>query len=140
MKAAYGFLSLALIVFGCFGYQIYLVSQLQSQIRTLQNQNDAATRPKIIVLTYSWINEHYSQSYDRISVNCTLLNASPDNATTISIDIKAQFGTHIETYGWGVDDVLTPWQTKNYYDLGLIYNKTELGNLYVVWLEPNWIG
>jgi len=42
--------------------------------------------------------------------------------------------------GWAVDDMLAPWQTKNYYDLGLIYNETELGNLDAVWLELQWIG
>lgn len=140
MRIAYGFVLLIVVIAGCFGYQVYLISQLQSQVKILQDQNDQNMRPKVIVLVYSWADEPYGGNYYRISVNCTLFNASPDNATTIGIDIKAQFETHIETYGWGVDSVLTPWQTKNYYDLGLVYNKTELGNLDAVWLEPSWFG
>jgi hypothetical protein len=147
MRIAYGFTLLIVIVVGCFGYEVYLISQLQSQVKTLQNQNDQNMRPKLIVLTYSWADEPWRGSYYLIVVNCTLLNASPENATNVFITIMAQFGTRIEEYSWEVDSVLTPWQTKTYnkpldknYDLELLYNKTYDGNPDAVWLEPGWYG
>jgi len=140
MKVAYGFLLVIVAVVACFGYQAYILTQLQLEIKTLQYQSNENIRPKVIVLSYSWTDKPYVSSlYNRTSVNCTLLNASPQNASKVDVTIEARFGTHTETIDWAVDDVLTAWQTKNYYDLGLIYSET-LGNPDTISLQLNWIG
>jgi hypothetical protein len=138
MKIFYGFVTLALVILACFGFQTYVIFQLQSQIRTLQSQNDQSRMPKVIVVSYSWKDVPYSGSYYRISANCTLLNISSMNATDITVDVKAQFGTGTEFFQQPVDDLLEPWQTKNYYDLGFIYNFTDSGFAKAVWLEVGW--
>jgi hypothetical protein len=140
MKVVYGFFLLALVFLGCFGYEFFLTTQLQSQVQTLENQNNELTSPKVVVLAYSWTDNNL---YSFISVNCTLLNVSPNNATEVGVYVKAQIGTHIETQYWGIGmyntpGTLEPWHTINEYNLELDYNSTE-GNINVVWLEPTWL-
>jgi len=141
MKIAYGFVLLIVVIAGCFGYQVYLISQLQSQVNTLQDQNNEIIRPKIIVLSYSWTDEQYSGSLYMISVNCTLFNASPKDAYSSGVFIKALFGNnHTEEEGYGAEFDFGAWQTRNYYDLNLIYDRVQLGLVENIWLEPHWIG
>jgi hypothetical protein len=139
MKVAYGFLLLALIFLGCFGYQFFVITQLQSQVTLLRDWNDLATRSNVIVLAYSWTTEPYNSSMNAISVNCTLLNASPSFADEVGVIINAQFGTgYVYNIGLVVEkNGLDPWQTKNEYNLIMVYNTT-LGYLNTVWLEPTW--
>jgi hypothetical protein len=140
MKTVYGFLLLVLVVAVCFGYQVYLISQLQSQIKTVQDTENA--RSQVIVLGYSWTDQPFiggspAGNY-MVSVNCTLLNASSNPSNSPTIRIHAQFGTHMETSAW-TEDTMYPWQTRNYYDLVLIYDKAERGNPDAVWLSIDYM-
>jgi hypothetical protein len=142
VKVVYGFSLLMAIVIAFSSYQLYLITQLQSQINTLQVQSNKNTQSKIVVLSYSWTDEQYSGSRYRISVNCTLFNPSPENASSLIIFIKAEFGIrHIEQEAHPTEElVFGAWQTRNYYDLDLIYDRGQLGLVENVWVEPNWIG
>lgn len=138
MKIAYGFLLVLVVLFGCFGFLTYQIIQLQSQVTTLQQQNTEASKTKVIVLAYSWEDSLYGGSEHRISVNCTLLNVNSLSLSDVSVDIVAQFGNRTDSTGWGVGP-MESWQTQNYYDLGLVYDKTTWGSVNAVWLEIGWL-
>lgn len=134
MNIAYGFALILIVLVGCFGFLTYQNLQLQSQITTIQQQYNEATKPNIIVLSYSWIVGPYSVSENIITVNCTVLNASPTSAF-FGLSIYAQFNTETPTSSWEILGGIGPWQTKNVYNITETYYKTD-GTLQNVWVEP----
>jgi len=136
MSVAYGFVLILIVLFGCFGFLVYQNLQLQSRVNTIQQEQYDTTKPNIIVLSYSWTDEPNGTSQVLITLNCTILNASPVGATSFGLSIYAQgqFGT--PTSSWEVPTGIGPWQTENFYDLTETYNTARNGILISVWVEP----
>ena len=135
MNIAYGFAIILIVLVGCFAFLIYQNSQLQSQVNTIQQQQYNTKKPNIVVLSYSWTDEPNGPSENIITVNCTVLNASPVGATDFSLAIYAQFATETPTSSWDIPSGIGPWQTRNVYNLTETYN-IAYGNLENVWVEP----
>jgi hypothetical protein len=131
MKLSYGLILLAVIVVAGFAIQSYY---LDSRINALQNQLE---KTKIIVLSYSWAvdTSQQSQGFYRLLVNCTLFNASPNNASQIEGYVYAEYSNaYVQSYNAILVDQLLPWQTKQPLIYPITYNAT-LGIPQRVWIE-----
>jgi hypothetical protein len=131
MKPWYGLVLLAVIVVAGFAIQSYY---FDSRINALQNQLE---KTKIVVLSYSWVvdTSTQSQGFYRLLVNCTLFNASPNNASMITVLPYAEYANaYIQSYNYALLDQLLPWQTKEVLFYPISYNIT-LGIPERVWIQ-----
>jgi hypothetical protein len=131
MKLSYGLVLLAVIVVAGFAIQSYY---FDSRINALQNQLE---KTKVVVLSYSWLvdTSQQSQGFYRLLVNCTLFNASPNNASQIQGYVYAEYSNaYVQSYNAIAVDQLLPWQTKQPLIYPITYNVT-LGIPQRVWIQ-----